>query len=55
MGKRKAINLTFSLTLETIEIVEKIAKNNDLNRSELIRKVIIYLDKNPEELKKMLK
>ncbi len=54
MGKRKAINLTFSLTVETIESIEKMAKNNDLNRSELMRIVINYLIKNPNELKKIL-
>lgn len=54
MGKRKAINLSFSLTAETIENVEKLAKINDLNRSELMRIVINYLVKNPEELKKIL-
>lgn len=55
IGKnRKAINLSFSLTAEIIDTVEKLAKINDLNRSELIRIVIIYLDKNPDVLKKIL-
>lgn len=54
MRRRKAINLSFSLTAETIENVEKLAKINDLNRSELMRIVINYLNKNPKELKKIL-
>lgn len=54
MSKRRAISLSFSLTNETIESIEKMAKINDLNRSELMRIVINYLDKNPNELKKIL-
>jgi len=38
--KRSAISLSFSLTNETIESIENMAKNNDLNRSELMRIVI---------------
>jgi len=52
--KRSAISLSFSLTNETIEKIENMAKINDLNRSELMRIINNYLDKNPDKLKKIL-
>ena len=54
MSKKRTISFSFSMTNETIENVEKMAKINDLNRSELMRIVINYLVKNPNELKKIL-
>ena len=55
MPKKRAMSLSFSMTAETIEKIEQISKNNDLNRSELIVKVFSYFNDNPDKLKEILK
>jgi len=52
--KERSISYTFSLTIKIFEKIENMAKINDLNSSELMQIVINYLDKNPEELEKIL-
>ena len=55
MVKERAMSLSFSMTAETIEKIESLSKNNDLNRSELMTIFINYLSGNPDKLKEILK
>ena len=50
----RKISFSFSLTNKTNKTIENISKANNMNKSELMEIVIIYLDKNPDEIKKII-